>query len=298
MRVSEYLKQYPVVEPASVYKDIPELLSKALGLGRYPPPAPLALPRNVITGAPARSPAAFRLELEALVRGYDRALWISAADAAFLSLRPKEKERPVPAVFPFQNRLSFQHLYLIDSFTPDSLADCFSFANPAFNEKRQPAKPLPGPALALRNTMAERIVYGAASHDTEGRADLAANYRNYSSPSSPSYFLAGGLYKTFLSNIPRPAWKAFDYLRKYRIRQLTGLDLPGTGRTDDPVKTSFDRLSKSDGGEILPVVYFASSFASRLCRGELSPPSAGLPRRAEDRSGAAKETPIDELLRS
>jgi hypothetical protein len=298
MRVTDYLKQTPPINAGSFYTDIPALLSEAARSGRRPPPPP----RNVVTGALPDPLNSFRLELSALSRGYDRALWITSADAAFLSLRPEG--RPVLTVFRTPGRLSpyIQNLYFLDSFTADSLSRLYSFANPLVNNQFRDAKPLPAAALSLRNKMAERVVYFAAAHETgqaarENRAQSAERYRRNSSPDSPGYSLFNNLYKTFYANIPPAAGKAFDYLRKRRAQQLTGLNILGNNPTDAAVRKSLERLSTSDSREAPPTVFFAASFASRLCREAISLQEAR-PAFPARRVQTGDETPVDDLLRS
>jgi hypothetical protein len=303
MRVDQYLKQVPAAGPASVYGDLPALLSSAVRNGRYPPPLPLPPPRNAATGAFPDSVNAFRLELAALSRGHDRALFITAADAAFLSLKPCGK--PLAAVFRSKNRFTLQNLYFLDSFTPDSLEKLYSSANPRINSlhEKNEKRPLPPRAPAVRNKTAERVLFYISACDTgcgagELRSESAALYRRNSSPASPGYSSAAGAYKTCMANIPPKAVKAFDFLRKYRAQQLTGLSILGP---DDAggAKQSFERLSASDPQEIIPAVFFAMSFAAQLCGRKLSLPAEGpaFPLQGR-RASAGKETPVDELLRS
>jgi hypothetical protein len=305
MRVTDYLKQHPVTSAGTFYNnDMPSLLSETLRQHRFPPPLPLPPPRNVITGSAADPLTGFRLELSALSRGHDRALYIPAADAAFLSLRPREK--PVLSAFRSRNRIYLQNIYFLDSFTPDSLTQLYAFANPITNDQLQDNK-LPPPLLALRNAMAQRALCFIASHDNtldDSARRFAKEYRQNSSPSSPDYFLSDNLYKTYYAAVSPAAGKAFDYLRKYHTRRLTGLNIPlpllHNGQTEeDAAKESLEYIAQNPGRTI-PTVFFALSFASLLCR-QLSPAAAypSINRKDPPRQNdPIKETPIDHLLRS
>jgi hypothetical protein len=307
MRVTEYLKQHPITGTSSTYDDIPGLLSAALQSGRYPPPLPLPPPRNAITGFYPNPVDGFRLELSALSRGYDRALFITSADAAFLSLRPKPDEKPVLSSFRSPGGgLFLQYLFLLDSFDGGSFSRLYSFANPRSNkENNKSGLPLPPAALGLRNSMAARALYFSAANDTAleagRRVTMAREYKQNSSPASPAFALTGNFYKTCVSNIPSRALKAFDFLRKYHAQAITSLNILGANGADDAVKQSFSYLSKTSPDEVLPVIFFASSFASRLCGAEIllapeRPRAVQMP--PSRRQPAASDTPIDDILRS
>jgi hypothetical protein len=250
------------------------------------------------------------MELTALSRGYDRALWISAADVPFFSLRPNPSETPVFAAFRSKNnRLNCQYLYLLDSFTPQSLSRLYTLANPEVNSRcRDTGKPLPATALSIRNRMAEQALYfiTAADSGLDSRAPharAAQQYRQNSSPSSPLFFLTANLHKTYTANIPQPARKAFDYLRKYRSQQLTSLNILGADDIDDAARKSLKYVADADTREALQTIFYAFSFASQLCRGELSPQTVNLRGRPASRPPSAgrpkdMETPIGEFIRS
>jgi hypothetical protein len=310
MRVDQYLKQVPLSGGAAFYTDVPDILAASLRSGKFPPPCPPPYSRHLLTGAPADPLNAFRLELTALSRGYDRALWIGAADAAFLSLRPKVREAPLFTAFRSRNdHLSYQYLYLLDSFTPQSLLRLSTLANPDVNRRCQDTgKPLSGAALSARSRTAERALYYTAAADSgldtrAPRIRAAQQYRRNSSSDSrsPLFFMVHNLYKTYTANISRPARKAFDYLRKYRSQQLTSLTiLEGGEKIDDATQKSFAYIAASENREAVPAVFYAFSFASQLCRGELTPQTVEFRKQHSPRSVSAgvlknTETPLKEL---
>jgi hypothetical protein len=155
--------------------------------------------------------------------------------------------------------------------------------------------------------MAQRALYFIASHDNtldDSARRFAKEYRQNSSPESPSYFLAQNLYKTYYANIPPQAGKAFEYIRKYHTRRLTGLPislplLHGGQTEDDAAKKSLEYIAQDDPGQTIPTVFFALSFASRLCRLSPAPVYPSINRETQPRqSDPAKETPVDNLQRS
>jgi hypothetical protein len=323
MRITEYLKQHPAAGAGFFYADLPALLSRALRSGRYPPPLPPPPPRSVTTGIFPDSVTSFRLELAAFSRGYDRALWMPSADAAFLHLEPEAEEKPVLAAFRSVRGLYLQNVYFIDSFTAASLERFYSFANPRANALYQPdKKPLSAKALAVRNEIAAKALFYTAAHDTgrdsgEPRMERAAFYRQNSSPGSPLFPLMNNAYKTYVSNIPPEAVKAFEYIRKYRAQQLTGLRILSGDGIDATARKSLEYLSESNVSKpnpaeslsAFPAVFYAMSFASQLCREarggreKIPAPAAGPavsrpPGRRDPPGppGAGEETPIDSLL--
>jgi hypothetical protein len=297
MLVSEYLRQNPAASPGAFYNDVPGLISRALQSGSFPPPAPPPAAANAVTGAPAGILNGFRLELSGLSKGYDRALFIPQADAVFLSLEPKPDEKPLfAALKPYENRFSLQYLYLLDSFTPESLNRLYAFANPAANE-RDNGGPLPAGLLDKRNILAEGALYRIASYDTglaakNARSRAAGNYRRNTSAGTPYYSVTRNLYKTFVSNIAPPLKSAFDFLRRYRSQQLTALNVPGPGEAGGAAK-SFERLAGAGMKEAVQTVFFAFSFASRLCSADPSPPKAGITAA----QGRIKNT-VEDFIRS
>jgi hypothetical protein len=271
MTLENYLANTPVTGPALSYAALPSLISNALQSPSYPSISPFPPPRNVITGKSAGVLNDFRLELSACKYGYDRALWICAADAAFFLLRPQND--PLLASFrTAKNSIHSNYVYLIDSFTPQSLSRLYSFANPAANARMQlQNNAMPPPVLNARTAMAEKIVYALAAYDSGGTVAAqrplgAAAYLRNTSPSSPSFFVTKNTHAAYKAAIPPPYRKAFEYLRKYRLQQLTSLNVLGHNPLDTDARLSLEALSKAPSREVLPAVFYALTFASHLCR--------------------------------
>jgi hypothetical protein len=309
LRIEEYLKNASITVPGMFYSDMASLISKTLASGAYPSATPFPPSYNVLTGRYAGDLNSFRLELYARSRGYDRALWITSADASFFSLRPKhEKHDPFFTAFRTpKDKLNCQYLYLMDSFTPESLTRLYSFVNPVTNASASFQKhAIPPSLLDARNVLAEKILFSLTAHDAGNpvtRERLAGTYLRNMSPDSDSFFLTKNAHKTYLANIPAPYKKVFEYLRKYRTQQLTSLSILGNSAIDDDTKKSFDLLSKDTSKGNLPsVVFYSWNFAAQLCRnGQTMPqpvPAPAVSKRNMPGKNipAPKDTSIDAFI--
>jgi hypothetical protein len=309
MKITDFMKRASLCDPESACGDVGLLLDAAVSAGRFPSDKPLPRDCNAVSRYHADILNGQRIELAAITQGFDRALWIHAADAAFLGLEPRGDPLRLAARNAGKGgvRFSLQNVYLIDQFSDASLSRLYAWANPAVN--REYASGLGETALRVRNALAVKSVYAIAQYDTGildavHRTKAMKNYReNTLSVSGTGFALARDTHRSCLAAIPPPGRSAFEYLRKYHAQQLTALQvIPAGSANNGGLRKSFDYLARNPG-EALRTVFYSRLFAARLCNPEFAVPYpvslTPASSMRENRTGIVstrRETPVETFI--
>jgi hypothetical protein len=271
MKITDYYKHTTLRDTGEFCTDTAGLLREALQASSFPAALPFLRDLNALTHKHAGILNSQRLELSAFAGGFSGTLWIQEADAALLALEPRGKA--LPLAYPGNGGFGVTLTRFAGSFSKESLERMFSFVNPGENAKALPN--LPGTALAARNIAAQKALYAIANYGVEtgqdpGRSRMAALYRKNTAPSSPALNVSQGMLSAYARPVPPPARPAFEYLRKFRAQQLTGLCLFSQAeRNSSSLRKSFAFLSDNPK-EAVTAFYFSRLFAHKLCRTDLS----------------------------
>jgi hypothetical protein len=292
MKITDYMKKTTTIPPNEIISDISRLFSSALKSDSFPSDNPIPRDLNAVSLGHADIVNAQRIELAALSKGYDRALWINAPDAAFLGLKPKDN--PIPFVYRENQKLNVQYVYLVDSFTEQSLNNLYAFNDPNPDHEN-------GNHRAV-GKLAQKVLYAIANYDTGSidkttRAQAVKQYRSNTAPGSPDFSNAQTIYKSYSAAIAPAARPAFDYFRKYHAQQITALPILREGVDKDPALKKSFRFLSDNPEQALKTAYYSRLFSSRVCCPNLSiQKSQGFTPAVSSVPLVRKDTPIEEFL--